>query len=252
MNDGNNALSASQPAANSGLFPATMWSMIQAAKNEGDALVGLERLARAYWKPLYVFARQRGSSHEAAADEVQGFFEHLLSQEMLKNVQRCEVPFRSFLLRCFTNWLVNEHNRSQAAKRGGGVKLLLMDEVDLQTHEPALIDGRTPDWAYDHRWARALVDQAMQRLDEEISQRERSEFLQELRRRVFATDQGGPDWEEVARRHDLSHGAVRKAASDLRRRFGVLLRQEVRNIVAKDEEVNDELSYLVNLLSKEA
>ena len=243
---------AKQPALNSAQFPATKWSMIQAAKHEEDGLVGLERLARAYWKPLYVFARQRGSPHEAAADEVQGFFEHLLSNEMLKNVQRGEVPFRSFLLRCFTNWLVNEHNRSQAAKRGGGVKLLPMDELDLQTHDPALIDGRTPEWAYDHRWARALVDQALQRLDEEIIQRERREFLQELRRRVFATDQGGPDWEEVARRHDLSHGAVRKAVSDLRRRFGVLLRREVRNIVTKDEEVNNELSYLVNLLSKEA
>ena len=69
---------------------------------------------------------------------------------------------------------------------------------------------------------------------------------------MFATDQGGLDWEEVARRHDLSHGAVRKAVSDLRRRFGVLLRREVRNIVTKDEEVNDELRYLVNLLSREA
>ncbi len=243
---------ANFPADNSGLFPATMWSMIQAAKEEGEALAGLERLGRAYWKPLYVFARQRGSSHEAAADEVQGFFEHLLSREVLKNVQRGEVRFRSFLLRCFTNWLVNENNRSQAAKRGGGVTLLPVAEMDLQIHEPALIDGRSPDWAYDHRWAREMVDQAMQRLDEEISQRERSEFLQELRRRAFATAQGGPDWEEVGRRHGLSHGAVRKAVSDLRRRFGVLLRREVRNIVAKDEEVNEELRYLVNLLSKEA
>ena len=225
--------------------------MIQAAKHEEDALVGLERLVRAYWKPLYVFARQRGSSHETAADEVQGFFEHLLSREMLKNVQRGEMQFRSFLLRCFTNWLVNEHNRSQAAKRGGGAKLFSMDEIDLQTQDPALIDGRTPERAYDHRWARALVDQAMQRLDEEILQRERSELLQELRQRVFSTDQGGPDWEEVARRHDLSHGAVRKAVSDLRRRFGVLLRREVRKIVTKDEEVNDELRYLVSLLSRE-
>lgn len=246
---------ANQTAGNSGLFPATMWSMIQAAKAADEALAGLERLARAYWKPLYVFARQRGSSHEAAADEVQGFFEHLLTHEVLKNVQRGEVRFRSFLLRCFTNWLTNKHDRSQAAKRGGGASalpLLPMEEMEVQIHEPALIDGRSPDWVYDHRWARAMVDNAMQRLDEEIIQRERSEFLQELRRRTFATDQAGPDWEDLARRHGLSHGAVRKAATDLRRRFGVLLRGEVRNVVAKDEEVDDELRYLVNLLSMAA
>lgn len=243
---------AKQPAANGPQFPTTMWSMIHAAKDEDEALVGLERMGRAYWKPLYAFARRRGSSHEAAADKVQGFFEHLLSHEMLKNVQRGEVRFRSFLLRCFTNWLANEHHRSQAAKRGGGVQLLAMEEIDLQTHESALIDGRTPEWVYDRRWAQALVDRAMQRLDEEISRRERREFLQELRRRAFAAGQGGPDWEEVARLHGLSHGAVRKAVSDLRRRFAVLLRREVRNIVMKDEEVTDELRYLVNMLSIEA
>lgn len=244
--------SAGLPAGNSGLFPATMWSMIQAANQEEDALAGLERLARAYWRPLYVFARQRGSSHEAASDEVQGFFERLLSGEMLKNVQRGEVRFRSFLLRCFTNWLHNEHHRNQAVKRGGGAALLPLDEFDSRIDEPALIEGQSPDKAFDHGWARALVDHAMKRLEGELEQRERSEFLLELRQRTFASGGAGPDWEEMASRHGMSHGAVRKAATDLRRRFGVLLRTEVRSIVSKDEEVDDELRYLVSLLSMAA
>lgn len=244
--------SAGLPAGNSGLFPATMWSMIQEAKKEEEVLKGLERLARAYWRPLYVFARQRGSSHEAASDEVQGFFEHLLSTDMLRNVQRGEVRFRSFLLRCFTNWLHNEHHRNHAAKRGGGAVPLPLNEMDSQIDEPALIEGQSPDKAFDHGWARALVDHAMKRLEQELEQRERSVFLQELRQRTFASGAAGPDWEEMARRHGMSHGAVRKAATDLRRRFGILLRTEVRAIVSKDEEVDDELRYLVSLLSMAA
>ena len=244
--------SAGFPAGNSGLFPVTMWSMIQAAKQEEDVLTGLERLARAYWRPLYVFARQRGSSHDAASDEVQGFFEHLLSCDMLKNVQRGEVRFRSFLLRCFTNWLCNEHHRSQAAKRGGGMTLLPLDAMDSLLDEPALIEGQSPDKAFDHGWARALVDHAMKRLEGELEQRERSAFLLELHQRTFANGSKGPDWEEMASRHGMSHGAVRKAATDLRRRFGTLLRTEVRSIVSKDEEVDDELRYLVSLLSMAA
>lgn len=244
--------SASIPAGNSGLFPATLWSMIQAANEEEQALAGLERLARAYWRPLYVFARQRGSSHDAASDEVQGFFEHLLSGTVLQNVRRGEVRFRSFLLRCFTNWVLNVRHRNQAAKRGGGAILLPVDEMDSRIAEPAMIEGRSPDQAFDRGWARALVDHAMQRLEGELAQRERSEFLLELRRRTFASDGDAPDWEEMAHRHGMSHGAVRKAATDLRRRFGILLRTEVRNIVSKDEEVDDELRYLVSLLSMAA
>lgn len=226
--------------------------MIQEAKLEHEALMGLERLARAYWRPLYVFARQRGASHDVASDEVQGFFEHLLSRDMLKNVQRGEVRFRSFLLRCFTNWLVNEHQRNVAAKRGGGAALLRIEEMGSQVDEPALIEGRSPDTAYDQGWARALVEQAMKRLEMELQQRENREFLLELRQRIFATSGSSPDWEEMARRHGMTHGAVRKAATDVRQRFGVLLRTEVRNIVSKDEEVDDELRYLIKLLSTAA
>ena len=244
--------SAGVQAGNSGLFPVTLWSMIQAAKQEEDVLTGLERLARAYWRPLYVFARQRGSSHEAASDEVQGFFEHLLSSDMLRNVQRGEVRFRSFLLRCFTNWLLNERHRNQAAKRGGGAILLPLDAMDSRIEDPALVEGQSPDKAFDHGWARALVDHAMKRLEVELGQSERSEFLLELHRRTFASHGAGPDWEEMAGRHGMSHGAVRKAATDLRRRFGMLLRMEVRTIVSKDEEVDEELRYLVSLLSMAA
>mgnify|MGYP001259523366 CR=1 FL=1 len=249
MNDGTTALSASQPAANSGLFPATMWSMIQAARQDEESLAGLERLGRAYWRPLYVFVRQRSLDHDAASDAVQGFFEHLLSQEMLRNVQRGEVRFRSFLLRCFTNWLANEHKKAHAAKRGGNARVLAMDEFGSRMDEPALIEGESPDRAYDRGWARAMVDQAMQRLEAELAQRERSEFLQELRRKTFATDGQNPDWEELAGRFGMNHGAVRKAAADLRRRFGVLLREEVRNVVSSDDAVDEELRYLVGLLS---
>lgn len=249
MNDGTIALSASQPAANSGLFPATMWSMIQAAKQDEESLAGLERLGRAYWRPLYVFARQRGSDHEAASDAVQGFFEHLLSQEMLRDVQRGEVRFRSFLLRCFTNWLANEHKKAHAAKRGGDSPALALDEFGSRMDEPALIEGESPDRAYDRGWARAMVDQALARLDKELAQRERSEFLLELKCRTFASDGRSPDWEELAGRFDMQHGAVRKASADLRRRFGVLLREEVRNVVSSDDEVDAELRYLVGLLS---
>jgi hypothetical protein len=107
----------------------------------------------------------------------------------------------------------------------------------------------SPDLAYDRRWARALVDQVMRRLDAEHAERERGAFLSEVRRRVFASDGAVPDWEEMAALHGMSHGAVRKAAADMRRRFGVLLREEVRQVVATDAEVDDELRYLLSLIS---
>jgi DNA-directed RNA polymerase specialized sigma24 family protein len=226
-----------------------MWSAIQAAGSEAEAMEGLERLAQAYWRPLYVFVRQRGAAHDAASDQVQGFFEHLISHETLATVRRGEVRFRSFLLRCFANWLANQHRNENRQKRGGGTPVLPISDVDAEEENPTLQDGRSPDVAYDRRWARALVDQVMQRLDAENEDRERGAFLREVRQRVFATEVAAPDWDGVAARHGLSHGAVRKAATDMRRRFGMLLRLEVRNVVSNEGEVDEELRYLVSLLS---
>lgn len=237
------------PSETSGLFPATMWSAIQAAGTEADAIVGLDRLARAYWRPLYVFARQRGADHEAAADQVQGFFEHLLTHETLAGVRRGEVRFRSFLLRCFTNWMSNQRRGATCQKRGGGAALLPISEIDPHEENLALLDGGEPDLVYDRRWARALVDQVMARLDAEHADRDRSAFLQEVRQRVFAADGTPPDWTALADKHGMSHGAVRKAATDMRRRFGVLLREEVRQIVSNEKEVDEELRHLVGLIS---
>lgn len=239
----------SMPPDTSGLFPATMWSAIRAVGSETEAIEGLERLARAYWRPLYVFARQRGAVHEAAADQVQGFFEHLISHETLADVRRGEVRFRSFLLRCFTNWLSNQHRDETRQKRGGGAPVLPISEIDPQEESTALSDDRSPDQTYDRRWARALVDQVMRRLDAENAERDRGYFLHEVRQRVFASDGVAPDWEALAQKHGLSHGAVRKAATDMRRRFGVLLREEVRQVVSNDAEVDDELRYLVSLIT---
>ena len=237
------------PPETSGLFPATMWSAIRDAGSETEAIAGLERLARAYWRPLYVFARQRGANQETAADQVQGFFEHLISHETLAHVRHGEVRFRSFLLRCFMNWLSNQHRDETRQKRGGGSPLLAITEIDSEAGDPALLDHRAPDLAYDRRWARALVDLVMHRLDEEHAERERGDFLLEVRQRVFASDRAASDWEALADHHGMSHGAVRKAATEMRRRFGVLLRAEVRQVVATDAEVDDELRYLVSLLS---
>ena len=59
-----------------------------------------------------------------------------------------EVRFRSFLLRCFTNWLANENKKAHRVKRGGAVAALPIDEMDSRVEDPALIEGKSPDWAY--------------------------------------------------------------------------------------------------------
>ncbi len=118
-----------------------MWTAVVAAR-EGTstgAAQALEQLARAYWRPLFVFQRQRGTrtsgkrawrDHDAAAEDVQGFFAHLLGRDFLRFVQPREGRFRTFLLTAFTRWLDDQRDRAQAGKRGGGATPISLDEFD--------------------------------------------------------------------------------------------------------------------------
>ena len=89
-------------AKNAGLFPRTRWSLVR-----GAAIVhtALGDWLGSYWYPLYAWARKRGASPEDAADGVQGFFEYLLSGELLRKARPGEGRFRNFLLVAFRRWL---------------------------------------------------------------------------------------------------------------------------------------------------
>ena len=59
-------------------FCTTHWSMVLTAgqRELPQATEALEKLCRAYWYPLYFFARRQGSSPEDAQDLTQDFFSH--------------------------------------------------------------------------------------------------------------------------------------------------------------------------------
>src|SRR5258707_15015600 len=75
----------SAPAATSpGCFPSTHWSVVLSA---GDASVpgsalALDKLCRAYWRPIYAYVRRRGYAASDAEDLTQAFFEHFLERKL--------------------------------------------------------------------------------------------------------------------------------------------------------------------------
>ncbi len=223
-----------------------MWTAVVEARDGETPLArqALEQLARAYWRPLYVFLRQRGRDHEQAAEEVQGFFAHLLGRDFLRFVQPREGRFRTFLLSAFTRWLDDQRDRAQAAKRGGGQALISLDEF-ASVSGLASAETIAPEEAFDRHWAREVFELALARLAETWSAR--LELFAALRTSLTS----GPEGEEyttIAARFEMTEGAVKKAAFDLRARFARIIREEVRRTVRDDTAVDEELRYLIRLL----
>jgi RNA polymerase sigma-70 factor (ECF subfamily) len=131
-----------------------------------------EHLARSYWQPLYVFLRRQGLDHHAAADDIQGFFIHLLSRDFLRRIERGNGLFRSFLLAALKNWRTDQHRAATAKKRGDGVAPLPLDE--LEAAGAVVPEERdSPEAAMDRRWARAVYDNTLATLHQQLKGRVR-------------------------------------------------------------------------------
>lgn len=243
-------MSSSSGSHHSGLFPATLWSAISQARQLDDtpaALEGLGRLARAYWRPLYIFLRQRGRDHESASDDVQGFFADLLSREFLSYAQPESGRFRSFLLSSLQRWLGKQAEHANRQKRGGGWERVKLDFAEENTAFPELVADEDPGHAFDRQWALEVVDRAVMRLQQAYAERGRADTFATLRNALPGGAQL-PAYELLAEQTGMSEPALRKAVHDLRTRFAGAIRQEIACTLSDPGDVEDEVRYLATLL----
>jgi hypothetical protein len=229
------------------LFATTRWSLVAAASGGGSP-DALEELCRLYWFPIYAVIRKSGKSGEDAKDLAQGFFAMLLERRTLNLADDSRGRFRSFLLTTLKRYLANEWHREHAAKRGGGKDLVPLDaELAERLYAREGEQARTPDELFDRRWALAMLDSAMARLEAEYQAAGRPEEFSRLMPTLTA-GRGETDYAALARESGGTEGAARVAVHRLRKRFRAMVREEVARTVASDDEVDEEMAALMAAL----
>jgi RNA polymerase sigma-70 factor (ECF subfamily) len=211
----------------------------------------LEELCRTYWYPLYAYIRRRGNGPVDAEDLTQAFFARLLAKNFVKDVIPGTGRFRSFLLTALKHFLANEWDRSQAQKRGSGKLPLSLDDDQAEArYRIEAVDHTTPETLYEQRWAWTVLGQVFKRLRQEFVATEKAELFDHLKGFLSAAAPQSTTYSELAARTGLKEGTVKVAVHRLRRRYGELLRAQVAQTVADPGEVEDELRYLVQVLSR--
>jgi RNA polymerase sigma-70 factor (ECF subfamily) len=227
----------------------TQWSQVLAARDGSDteARAALESLCQTYWQPLYAYVRHRGYSPEEARDLTQGFFTEFLEKDFLGQVDPEKGRFRAFLLASLRHFLSHERHRERALKRGGGVKPL---SLDVETGESGYAERpaaeTTPEEVFDVRWARTVLDRAMDRLRGEVESEDMTRF--DTLKRYLTSDEDSMPYRTVAAELGMTEGGVAAAVARLRQRFGRCLRKEVAEIVVNPAEVDDELRHLLSVV----
>ncbi|MDB4464902.1 sigma-70 family RNA polymerase sigma factor [Akkermansiaceae bacterium] len=236
-----------------GFFPQTRWTMVVAARDapgveQGEALA---ELCRIYWRPVYLFVRQRGNSPQETEDLTQEFFYRLIDGEFLQGVQGPRLGrLRSFICVVLKRFLADDYHRRMAQKRGGGQVVV---DIDGPSVEEQIMDvdrdGVEPERAFDRRWALDLLDEARRRLKEDYQLAGKAGLFEDLEPTISPQGERG-GYSELAEKLGLTAGAVKVAVHRFRQRYRECLLSALRDTLAEGEDPEEELRYLLSLFSR--
>jgi RNA polymerase sigma factor (sigma-70 family) len=234
-----------------GLFPRTHWSVVRAAccqEPTAESQAALEALCRAYWRPLFAFARHRGYSAEDAQDMTQAFFARLLEKRWFGAADPARGRLRTFLIAAFKHFLSNEWRRESALKRGGGQWTLPLDTALAESLSRPT--DATAEEVFDRQWALRLLELALSRLQGEFLAADKAAEFEVLKDCLMAAH-GDIDYAGLAQKLGMQPGAVRVAAHRLRKRFRQVYREELARTLEDKADLEEELRYLASVLAAE-
>ena len=227
-------------------FPDTRWSVVVSAK--ADSASALEHLCRVYWPAVHAFSRRCGDSEHDAQDLTQSFFAELLAKRWLDGVAAEKGRFRSWLLAAFTNFSRSQWRSAQREKRGGRCEIFSLDDEPFGRAALEVgHEGLTPDAAFERQWVESLVRAAIERLAGEFAAAEKGALFAVMK--PFLTEaRGATPYAATAAAAGLTEAALKTGVHRMRQRYGEIFREEVAQTVARPEEVDAEIRYLLGVM----
>jgi RNA polymerase sigma-70 factor (ECF subfamily) len=230
-------------------FTTTHWSVVLEAQGDSPAArEALEKLCRTYWRPIYSFVRRQGIGPEEAEDLTQGFFALLLERKDLNTVRKEKGRLRSYLVASLKNFLADESRHAMAIKRGKGQRLIPLEGLSVDERirmEPA--DPVTAEQIYERRWASTVLEHVLGRLKDEYRAAGHAALFDSLKQ-LLPDEPGTPSQADIAAQLGMTENAVRQAFHRFRRRYQLLLREEIAHTVATPGDIEDELRHLISVV----
>ena len=229
-----------------GVFETTHWSVVLSTHSHENvaAAAAWEKLAATYWFPVYAHVRRNVSCPEQAKDLVQEFFPTLIRRQSIAKVAPEKGRFRTFLLTSLKYFLSDQFDRASAAKRGGGRMAISFDAMEAEERcrlEPLADDS--PEKQFDRRWAVALIERALARLQVEQQEAGRAEQFERLKEFLAREVEPG-EYEAVAKRLGVTTNTVAASVRRLRLRLRDLALNEAAKTTTTHADAEDELRAL--------
>jgi RNA polymerase sigma-70 factor (ECF subfamily) len=235
-------------------FATTHWSVVaqSALTDVPEAANALTQLCELYWPPIYSFIRRRGYAPSDAQDLTQSFFAFFLRTKAYARTDRLHGKFRSFVLASVKNFLADNWDRNQAARRGGGYQLISFDQMNAEAFYDAASASDSPaERLFELRWAKTVIAGALNSLRQELQLEGKLELFEQLKS-FLAGGSVLPSYDDASAHTGLSRATVKTHVHRLRQRYREIVRREIARTVSAPHEIDEELHYLCNVLAQAA
>lgn len=172
----------------------------------------------------------------------QAFFEQLLEKRYLATADPDRGRFRAFLITSFKHFLSKEWAKVRSQKRGGGRAIIVFDFAARDNSRSEFEDTQTAERIYERQWAVTLLGHVMNRLQREMERAGKGAQFRFLKDVIGGS--GETSHAAIAAELGISESASRMAASRLRGRYRELLREEIAQTVASEDEIDVEVRHL--------
>jgi RNA polymerase sigma factor (sigma-70 family) len=245
--------------AGGGRFPATRWSVVEAARSPEPAERewALEILFAAYWRPVYKYARLRWHRSPAdAQDLTQAFFVELLERDLLSKFDPAKSRLRTYLRMCVDSFAANLEKAVHRQKRGGDAVHIALDfaaaesELNAGAMDPAAIPSpESLEEFFEKEWVRTLFALAIEDLRKLCEARGKLTSFQ-LFEKYDLNGEENISYAGLAQTYAMPVTGVTNALAWARREFRRIALERLREICGSEEEFRREARAVFNVTPK--
>ncbi|MEO8959156.1 MAG: hypothetical protein ABI304_09445 [Rudaea sp.] len=234
-------------------FQTTRWSVVLDARKEPvQARRALESLCRTYRPPVYAYICGHHFAAESAEDLTQAFFARFIEQGLCLKADPERGRFRTLLLTALKRFLDDTLDREKTVKRGGRAQVRSLDSFDdSASMNSGFVDRDSPEYAFHRAWVRTVVQAALQKLRIEAKAAGKVALFDELSS-FIAERPDETDYERVAAKFGLRRNTLAVAVHRLRSRMSQIIREQLAETAANNEQLDLELRELGKSLEQVA
>jgi len=225
-------------------FPSTSWTVIREAQAApaAERARALDRLVAVYWRPVYWTIRLDWSvAPEDARDLTQDYFARFVEHDLVQQVASDRGLFRSYVKATLRHFLLAWRRAERALKRGGGLHIVALDDLDPVEADPPSGEG-SPESRFERELMRSILLRALDDLRRSLERDGKGDCFELFHHYYVAESEGrAPSYRELTARFQIGEHDVKNRLATARARFRNHVLALLRDGLTSDADLASEI-----------